>query len=99
MRGRTRRRERGGALAKTVVHGLGVGAVWKALSWIIQLFPTASATQLSRTSVFPNATLNLDISRGHGVGYVMAREARGVMLPRRALVARPAPCSPSWATT
>src|SRR6187431_174790 len=32
--------ERGGALAKTVFQGLGVGAVWKALSWIVQIFPT-----------------------------------------------------------
>src|SRR6187455_3227250 len=30
--------ERGGALAKTVFMGLGFGALWKGLSWIIQLF-------------------------------------------------------------
>src|SRR5919199_1248570 len=44
--------ERGGALAKTVFMGLGVGAIWKALSWIIQLFPTAVGRSLTRTSVF-----------------------------------------------
>src|SRR6187431_2583009 len=32
--------ERGGALAKTVFMGLGVGAAWKSLSWIVQIFPT-----------------------------------------------------------
>ncbi len=32
--------ERGGALAKTVFMGLGIGALWKALSWIVQLFRT-----------------------------------------------------------
>ncbi|MBA3298180.1 MAG: OPT/YSL family transporter, partial [Acidobacteria bacterium] len=33
--------ERGGALAKTVFMGVGVGALWKAISWIVQLTPTA----------------------------------------------------------
>src|SRR5205809_610853 len=33
--------ERGGALAATVFSVLGVGAVWKSLSWIAQLFRTA----------------------------------------------------------
>ena len=72
--------ERGGALAKTVFMGLGVGAVWKALSWIIQLFPTAIGHSMSRTSVFPNATLDLDISPEYmGVGYVIGPRIAGVM--------------------
>src|SRR6478735_865967 len=33
--------ERGGALATTVFGGLGVGAFWKSLSWIFQIFRTA----------------------------------------------------------
>src|SRR3954469_13339520 len=33
--------ERGGALATTVFSGLGIGAIWKSLSWIFQLFTTA----------------------------------------------------------
>ena len=32
--------ERGGALAKTVFGGLGIGALWKSLSWIFQIFRT-----------------------------------------------------------
>ena len=32
--------ERGGALAATVFSGLGVGALWKSLSWIVQIFRT-----------------------------------------------------------
>src|SRR3954470_23691998 len=32
--------ERGGALATTVFSGLGVGAVWKSVSWIVQIFRT-----------------------------------------------------------
>src|SRR5918994_639984 len=72
--------ERGGALAKTVFMGLGVGAVWKALSWIIQLFPTSIGRSMSRTSVFPNATLNVDISPEYmGVGYVIGSRIAGVM--------------------
>src|SRR5574341_982980 len=64
--------ERGGALAATVFAGLGVGALWKAVSWIIQIFRTAIGYTMSRTGVFPNATLNVDISPEYlGVGYVI----------------------------
>ena len=45
--------ERGGALAKTVFMGLGVGAFWKALSWIVQVFPHAIGKSLGRTGVLP----------------------------------------------
>src|SRR5687768_16557568 len=72
--------ERGGALAKTVFMGLGVGALWKAFSWIIQLFPTAIGKSISRTGVLPNATLNVDISPEYmGVGYVIGPRIAGVM--------------------
>src|SRR5947207_2138900 len=42
--------ERGGALAKTVFSGVGVGAVWKSLSWVFQIFRTDVGGSLSRTS-------------------------------------------------
>jgi len=72
--------ERGGALAKTVFMGLGVGALWKSLSWIVQIAPTSIGRSLSRTSVFPNATLNVDISPEYlGVGYVIGPRIAGVM--------------------
>jgi putative OPT family oligopeptide transporter len=72
--------ERGGALARTVFMGLGVGALWKAVSWIVQIFPTAIGRSLSRTSIFPNATLNVDISPEYmGVGYVIGPRIAGVM--------------------
>jgi len=72
--------ERGGALAKTVFSGLGVGAAWKALSWIVQIFRTDVGASLSRTSFFPNATLNVDISPEYmGVGYVIGPRIAGVM--------------------
>ena len=72
--------ERGGELAKTVFQGLGVGALWKAVSWIVQIFPTGIGRSLGRTSIFPNATLNLDISPEYmGVGYVIGPRIAGVM--------------------
>ncbi len=72
--------ERGGALATMVFKGLAVGAIWKALSWIVQIFRTAIGYSMSRTSFFPNATLNVDISPEYmGVGYVIGPRIAGVM--------------------
>src|SRR5436190_11338297 len=72
--------ERGGALARTVFMGLGTGAFWKSLSWIFQIFPTAIGYTVARTGVFPNATLNLDLSPEYmGVGYVIGPRIAGVM--------------------
>jgi putative OPT family oligopeptide transporter len=72
--------ERGGALAATVFLGLGIGALWKSLSWIFQLFRTAVGYTVARTGVFPNATLNVDISPEYmGVGYVIGPRIAGVM--------------------
>src|SRR3954471_10935323 len=72
--------ERGGALARTVFMGLGTGAMWKSLSWIFQIFPTAVGYTVARTGVFPNATLNLDLSPEYmGVGYVIGPRIAGVM--------------------
>jgi putative OPT family oligopeptide transporter len=72
--------ERGGALAKTVFLGLAIGALWKALSWIVQIFRTAIGYTFPRTSFFPNATLNIDLSPEYlGVGYVIGPRIAGVM--------------------
>ena len=72
--------ERGGQLAATVFKGLAVGAVWKALSWIVQLFRTVVGHSMARASFFPNATLNVDISPEYmGVGYVIGPRIAGVM--------------------
>ena len=72
--------ERGGALARTVFMGLGIGAAWKSLSWIFQIFPTAIGHTIPRTGVFPNATLDLDLSPEYmGVGYVIGPRIAGVM--------------------
>ena len=72
--------ERGGALARTVFVGLGIGALWKGLSWIFQVFPTGIGYSLGNRGVLPNATLNLDISPEYmGVGYVIGPRIAGVM--------------------
>jgi putative OPT family oligopeptide transporter len=72
--------ERGGALAGTVFLGLGVGMLWKALSWIVQLFRTAIGYSMPARSFFPNATVNVDISPEYmGVGYVIGPRIAGVM--------------------
>ena len=72
--------ERGGALAGTVFMGLGVGSLWKALSWIVQLFRTTVGYSMSALSFYPNATVNVDISPEYmGVGYVIGPRIAGVM--------------------
>jgi putative OPT family oligopeptide transporter len=72
--------ERGGALAGTVFAGLGIGLLWKAASWIVQIFRTAVGYTMPRGSFFPNATLNVDISPEYmGVGYVIGPRIAGVM--------------------
>ena len=84
--------ERGGELARTVFMGLGTGALWKSLSWIVQIFPTAVGRSIARTGVLPNATLNVDISPEYmGVGYVIGPRIAGRdVRRRRALLARAA---------
>jgi len=72
--------ERGGSLAKMVFAGLGVGALWKSLSWIFNLFVTEIGYTAARTSQFPNATIDVDISPEYmGVGYVIGPRIAGTM--------------------
>jgi putative OPT family oligopeptide transporter len=72
--------ERGGKLASLVFSGLGVGALWKAFSWILNLFRTEIGFSTARSSQFPNATINVDISPEYlGVGYVIGPRIAGTM--------------------
>jgi putative OPT family oligopeptide transporter len=72
--------ERGGRLATMVFGGLGVGALWKSLSWIFNLFRTEIGYSSPRVSQFPNATLNVDLSPEYlGVGYVIGPRIAGTM--------------------
>jgi putative OPT family oligopeptide transporter len=73
--------ERGGGLATKVFVGLGVGALWKSLSWIFNVFRTEVGYTAPRTSQFPNASLNMDISPEYlGVGYVIGPRIAGTMV-------------------
>src|SRR2546423_485223 len=72
--------ERGGKLAALVFGGVGVGALWKSLSWIFSVFRTDMGYSMPRTSQFPNATLNVDVSPEYlGVGYVIGPRIAGTM--------------------
>ncbi len=72
--------ERGGKLASLVFSGLGVGAVWKSLSWTFNLFRQEVGHSFARTGAFPNATINVDISPEYmGVGYVIGPRIAGTM--------------------
>jgi putative OPT family oligopeptide transporter len=72
--------ERGGKLAALVFGGLGVGALWKSLSWIFSLFRPEVGYTAPAQSQFPNATLNVDISPEYlGVGYVIGPAIAGTM--------------------
>lgn len=72
--------ERGGKLAAMVFGGVGVGALWKALSWVFNIFLTELDYSTPRSSQFPNATLNVDISPEYmGVGYVIGPRIAGTM--------------------
>jgi putative OPT family oligopeptide transporter len=72
--------ERGGKLASMVFGGLAVGALWKSLSWIFNLFRTEIGYSTARASQFPNATLNVDLSPEYlGVGYVIGPRIAGTM--------------------
>ena len=73
--------ERGGRLAALVFGGLGVGVLWKSLSWIFNLFRTEVGYVMPRTSQFPNATMAVDISPEYlGVGYVIGPRIAGTMV-------------------
>jgi putative OPT family oligopeptide transporter len=73
--------ERGGNLAALVFSGLGIGLLWKSLSWTVNLFRTNIGYAMPRGSSFPNATLDVDISPEYlGVGYVIGPRIAGEMV-------------------
>ncbi len=72
--------ERGGKLASMVFGGVAIGALWKSLSWVFNIFATELDYSTPRSSQFPNATLNIDISPEYmGVGYVIGPRIAGTM--------------------
>src|SRR5205814_9375812 len=72
--------EKGGKLAAMVFGGVGIGALWKSLSWVFNLFLQELDYSTPRSAQFPNATLNVDISPEYmGVGYVIGPRIAGTM--------------------
>jgi putative OPT family oligopeptide transporter len=73
--------ERGGQLASLVFSGLGVGAFFKSLTNIFNVFLAEVGYTAPRTSQFPNATVNVDLSPEYmGVGYVIGPRIAGTMV-------------------
>jgi putative OPT family oligopeptide transporter len=73
--------ERGGKLAGLVFSGLGIGALFKSLTNIFNVFLPVVGYTAPRTSQFPNATLNVDLSPEYmGVGYVIGPRIAGTMV-------------------
>lgn len=73
--------ERGGQLAALVFSGLGIGALFKSVSNIFNIFLTEVGYSAPRTSQFPNATVNVDLSPEYmGVGYVIGPRIAGTMV-------------------
>jgi putative OPT family oligopeptide transporter len=73
--------ERGGQLAGLVFSGLGIGAFFKALPNIFNVFLPEVGYSAPRTSQFPNATINVDLSPEYmGVGYVIGPRIAGTMV-------------------
>src|SRR6476646_5091437 len=72
--------DRGGQLAGLVFSGFGIGAFFKSLPNIFNVFLAEVGYSAPRTSQFPNATINVDISPEYmGVGYVIGPRIAGVM--------------------
>jgi putative OPT family oligopeptide transporter len=73
--------ERGGKLAGLVFSGLGIGALFKSFTNIFNIFLAEVGYTAPRTSQFPNATVNVDLSPEYmGVGYVIGPRIAGTMV-------------------
>ena len=73
--------EKGGSMANRVFAGLGVAFLYKALMSIIGLWKDVPAYVTSRTSVYPNATVNGEITPEYlGVGYIIGPKIAGTIV-------------------
>ena len=94
--------ERGGALAKTVFQGLGIGALWKALSWIVQIFPTGDRPLDQPHQHLPERDAERrHLARVHGrrLRHRPAHRRRDVRRRRAVVAGAAAAAHRSWATT
>jgi putative OPT family oligopeptide transporter len=73
--------ERGGALAQKVFAGLGTALLYKFLMSILGLWKEVPTYVTSRSSQFPNATINGEITPEYlGVGYIIGPRIAGTMV-------------------
>lgn len=103
--------ERGGSMAGKVFAGLGIAFVYKSLMSIFGLWKDVPAYVTSRTSSFPNATVNAEITPEYlGVGYIIGPKIAGnlvaggvlswlVLIPLISFIgdALPTTLKPGWA--
>src|SRR5919201_1096798 len=70
--------ERGGALAQKVFAGLGIALLYKLLMSILGLWKEIPTYVTSKSSQFPNATINGEITPEYlGVGYIIGPRIAG----------------------
>lgn len=103
--------ERGGSMAGKVFAGLGIAFLYKSLMSIFGLWKDVPAYVTSRTSSFPNATVNAEITPEYlGVGYIIGPKIAGnlvaggvlswlVLIPLISFIgdALPTTLKPGWA--
>ena len=103
--------EKGGSMAGKVFAGLGIAFVYKSLMSIFGLWKDVPAYVTSRTSSFPNATVNAEITPEYlGVGYIIGPKIAGnlvaggvlswlVLIPLISFIgdALPTTLKPGWA--
>lgn len=70
--------ERGGSMAGRVFRGLGIAFLYKSLMSILGFWKDVPAYVTSRGSVYPNATINAEITPEYlGVGYIIGPKISG----------------------
>jgi putative OPT family oligopeptide transporter len=103
--------EKGGSMAGKVFAGLGIAFAYKSLMSIFGLWKDVPAYVTSRTSSFPNATVNAEITPEYlGVGYIIGPKIAGnlvaggvlswlVLIPLISFIgdALPITLKPGWA--
>ena len=73
--------EKGGEMAKMVFGGLWAAMIYKAFNTVLGFFKEIPSYVTSRTSPFPNATVNCEIVPEYlGVGYIIGPKIAGIMV-------------------
>ena len=73
--------EKGGSLAKMVFKGLGIATLYKVSMEILGLWKSTPIYSAAKTSAFPRATVNCDITPEYlGVGYIIGPKIAGVLV-------------------